>query len=126
MMIGGLQCEFITIGAESEHAAARDVTEITFVSKLFPGKRIAEMNLDKRNLNRQEGITQCNAGVRKATRIQDDKVDPVASGLLHAIDEFMFGVALETDKVMSELFGNGNAAILDVSEACRAVDVRFS
>ena len=69
MFVRGLQSEFIAERAESEQAAACDITEITIVSKLLPGKRIAQVDLDKRNLNGQQGVAQGNARVREATRV---------------------------------------------------------
>ena len=66
--------------------------------KLFPGKRVAKVNLDKGNLNRQERIAQCNTRMRERPRIQYDEINTIGRGLLHAIDEFMFGVALVTDQ----------------------------
>ena len=57
MPVGGLQGEFITIGPETKQAAACDVTEITIVPKFLPGKGIAQVDFDKRNLNGQEGIS---------------------------------------------------------------------
>ena len=63
--------------------------------KLLPRKRVAQVNFDKRNLNREERVAQRNAGVRKGTRVQDDEVDPVACGLLYAVDKFVFGITLE-------------------------------
>ena len=126
MFVRGLQREFVTECPKTKKAAACDVTEITIVPKLFSRKRIAEMNLDKRNLNGQKGIAQCDAGVREATWIQDDEFDAVGGGLLDRVDEFMFGVSLKTTKVMSELRSNLNAAFFDVIQAGCAVDIGFT
>ena len=126
MLACGQQGEFIPICPETEQATARDVTEITVVPKLFPGERIAQVNFDKRNLNGQKSVTQRNTRVRESARVQDDEVDPVNLGLLDPVNEFMFGVALKTGKVVSELIGKLNAAFFDVAESCRAVDIGFT
>jgi hypothetical protein len=126
MLTGRLQGEFIPISPETEQAAVRDVTEITIVPKLFSGKRIAEVNFDKRYLNGQKGIAQRNTCVRETTRVQDDKIDPVDLGLLDAVNEFMFGIALKAGEVVSELFSAFNTAFLDVGEARRAVNIGFT
>jgi len=122
----GQQGEFIPISPETEQATARDVTEITVVPKLFPGERIAQVNFDKRNLNGQKSVTQRNTRVRESARVQDDEVDPVNLGLLDPVNEFMFGVALKTGQVVSELIGKLNAAFFDVGETRRAVYIRFA
>ena len=126
MLARGQQGEFIPICPETEQATARDVTEITVVPKLFPGKRIAQVNFDKRNLNGQKGVTQCNTRVRESARVQDDEVDAVNLRLLDPVDELMFGVALKTRKLVSELIGKLNAAFFNVGETRRAVDIRFT
>jgi len=114
------------MSAETEQATLRYVTEITIVPKLFPGERIAQVNLDKRNLNSEQGVAQRDAGVREATRVQDDEFDPVDLGFLHPVNEFMFGIALKAGKLVPEIFGDFNRATLDVAKACRAVDISFT
>ena len=126
MLTGRLQGEFIPISPETEQAAVRDVTEITIVSKLFPGKRIAEVNFDKRYLNGQKGIAQRNTRVRETARVQDDEIDPVDLRLLDPVNEFMFGIALKAGEVMSEFFSVVNTAFFDVGEARRAVHIGFA
>ena len=126
MPVGGLQGEFIAERPETKQATACDVTEITIVAKFFPGKSIAQVYFDKRNLNRQKSIAQRNARVREATGIQDDKFDVIDGGLLDPVDEFMFGITLEAIEVMSELFGDRNAAFFDVGEIGRTVNIGFA
>ena len=126
MPVGGLQGEFITERPETKQAAACDVTEITIVAKFFSGKGIAQVHFDKRNLNGQESISQRNTRVREATGVQDDKFDIIDGGLLDPVDEFMLGVTLEAIEVMSELFGDRNAALFDVGEIGRTVKIGFT
>lgn len=64
--------------------------------------------------------------MRESAGVQDDKVDPVDLSLLDPVNEFMFGVALKTGKVVSEFIGTLNAAFFDVGETGRAVDIRFT
>ena len=126
MPVGGLQGEFITERPETKQAAVCDVTEITIVAKFFSGKSIAQVHFDKRNLNGQKSISQRNTCVREATGVQDDEFDVFDGGLLDPVDELMFGITLETNKVMSEFFGEGNAALFDVGEIGRTVNIGFT
>ncbi len=126
MLVRGLQSEFVTECPEAEQAAARDVTEITTVPKRLSSKRIAEMNLDKRNLNGQESISQGHARVRKAAGVQDDKIDVIGSRLLNAINEFVFCIALKANKLMPQLGRHRHTAFLDIFETRCAIDVRLS
>ena len=126
MPVGGLQGEFITERPKTKQATACDVTEITTVAKFFPGKSIAQVYFDKRNLNSQKSISQRNTCVREAAGVQDDKFNILDSGLLDPVDKFMFGIALETIEVMSEFFGEANAAFFDVGEIGRTVNIGFT
>ena len=93
--------------------------------KLLPRKRIAQVYFDKRNLNREERITQRNTGVGERSWIQDNEVDTIGGGFLHPIDEFVFGIALKAIHLMSKLNRDFNAVCFDVFEARRAIDLRF-
>ena len=126
MLMRGRKSHFIAQRSEAEKAAACDVTEITIVTKFFSGKCIAQVNFNKRNLNRQKGIAQRYAGVRKATGIQDDKFNAIDSSFLDAVDEFVFGVTLKTVQLMPKLPGDLDTAIFDVDESCRAVNIGFA
>jgi len=126
MPVGGLQGEFITIRPKTKQAAACDVTEITYVAKFFPGKRIAQVHFDKRNLNSQKSIAQRNTRMRVATGVQDDKFNVVDGGLLDPVDELMFGITLEAIEFMSELLSNVNTTLFDVGKPGRAVNARFT
>ena len=95
MFIGGLQGKFIPVSPEAEQTTAGDITEITIVAKLFPGECVAQVYFDKRNLNGEKGIAQSYACVREATRVQDNKLDPIDLGLLHPVNKFVFGIALK-------------------------------
>ncbi len=126
MLAGSLQSEFVTERSETEQAAVCDVTEITVVPKFLSRKGIAQVDFDKRNLNRQKGISQRNAGMREAARVQDDKFDAIDLGLLHAIDEFMLGVALKALQFVSKRPGNLNTGLFDIGQRRRAIDVGFA
>jgi hypothetical protein len=95
---GSLQRQLVAVCPKPKQAATRNIAEVAVMPKLFPGKRVAQVNLDKRNLNRQECVAQGDTRMRERSGIQDDEIDPIGRGLLHAIDEFMFGVALVADQ----------------------------
>ena len=58
-----------------------------------------------------------------AARIQDNEVDSIGRRLLHAVDEFMFGITLETNQRMPERLGDIDAARLDIGKAVRPIDL---
>ena len=93
------------------------------VSKRFPRKRVAQVSLDKRDMDREKRITERNARMGECARVQDDEVDPVGRSLLHAVDELVFGITLETGERVAEPCGELDTACLDVVEAGCAVDI---
>jgi hypothetical protein len=123
---GGVQGEFIAVRAESKQAAACDVTEIALVAKIFSGKGIAQVDLYEGNLNREQGIPQCDAGVRKTAWIQNDEIDLIGSGPLNSVNQFMFGIALKAFELMPQLLCELDAALLDVGEGGCAIDTGFA
>ena len=94
--------------------------------KFLPRKRIAEMNFNKRDLDRQQGIAQGDAGVCETTGVQYDEIDAVRRGLLHPVDQFMFGIALKGIERMPVIRGELSAALLDVRKPRRAVNIGFA
>ena len=52
------------------------------------------MHFDKRNINRCQRITQCDTGMGECGGINNDEVGLTAR-LLHGIDQFMLGIALQ-------------------------------
>ena len=94
--------------------------------KFLPGKRIAQVHFDKRDLNSQEGISQRNTGMRETTGVQDDKFDVFGSGLLDPVDELMLGVTLKALQLMSKFTGDCNTALLDVGKTGCAIDIGFA
>ena len=74
----------------------------------------------------EERVAQCDAGMREAAGIQDGEADAVGLGRLHAIDELVFGVALEGDQLVPELVGRDLGALLDGGERVGAINVGFA
>ena len=61
----------------------------------FPRVHVAQVHLDERNLDREQGVAQRDAGVREAGRVEDDERDVAGRRLVDALDQLGFGVALE-------------------------------
>lgn len=123
---GGVQGEFIPVCAETKQAAACDITEIALVPKILPGKRIAQVNFDERDLNGQQGIPQGHACMREGARVQDNEFDLIVGGLLDTVNEFVFGIALKAVELASKLPGKINAALLNVGKGGYTVDIGFA
>ena len=94
MLQGVVECEFVTLAAQTADNADREVGEIRVMPEFFPCKHIGKMHLDKRDRDRRQRVAHGNAGMRKGGRIDDDEINAVALGLLDAVDQFAFDVAL--------------------------------
>ena len=123
MVTGRLQCQLVAVSPKPKKAAIRNIAKVAVMPKLLPRKRVAEMNFDKRNLNGKERVTQRHARVREAPGVQDDEIDAIDGGLLYAVDEFVFGIALEAGQRVPEFGSDLGATRFDVRETRRAVDV---
>src|SRR4051812_23674789 len=71
----------------------------------FSRARVGEMQLDERQLHAEQGVTQRDAGVGEAARIDDGKADAVGLRRVHPVDELVFGIALECDEFVTEARG---------------------
>lgn len=118
-----VQGEFIPVRSETKQAAACNVTEIALLPKILSGKSVAQMNFDKRDLNRQQGVAQRNARVRKGAWIQNDKIDLVSGGPLDTVDQLVLGIALIAIELVPQLGREFDAALLDVGQRGRAVNL---
>ena len=123
MPISSLQGEFVAERPKTEQATVCDVTEITIVPKRLSGKGIAQVDLDKRNLNGEKSISQRDTGMREATGVQNDKINTINLSLLDSVDEFMLGITLEASQFMSKVPGQLDAATFNVGKAGSAVDI---
>ncbi len=113
---GGAKCEFITESAKTNNATCRDITEKAFVAKFFPCKSITEMNFDKGDGDAEQSVPNRDTGVSECTRIEQDKVNPVGTRLLHPVHNFMLCIALETLQVVTVFLGGRRQLGLDVGQ----------
>ena len=54
-----------------------------------------------RNLCRQHGVSEGNTGVGESAKVNHHKGGPVGPGLLHPVDEYPLGVALQGVEFMT-------------------------
>jgi len=120
---GGTKCEFITECAKTNNATCRNITEKTFVAKFFPRKSIAEMNFDKRDGHAEQSVPNGDTGVRESAGIEQDEINAIGTGLLYAVNNFMFCIALEALQVVTAFLGGGGQFGFDIGQASVAVNV---
>ena len=93
-MQGRLQSKFVSKRAQANYGSGRNVAEIAVMSKVFACKYIAQVNLDKRNPDREQCVPDGYAGMRKRSRVEQYEFN--RSGcLLNPVDNFVLGVALK-------------------------------
>lgn len=96
------------------------------MSKFLTRKHIAQVNFDEWEADGQERVADSNAGVRKSARVQKDEVDTFRRGELHAINNFVFGIALEANELVVEIAGKNLQSTLNVCKVCVAVYARLT
>jgi len=120
------QCQLIAVCAKAEQATSCDVTEITLVSKILAGKYVAQVDLDERNFDRQQRVTNGDAGVRESAGIQENEVYLVGLRLLNTIDDLMLGIALERRNLMAQFRRKLAKSGLYICEASCAINARLA
>ncbi len=87
---------------------------------------VGEMDLDERQLHREQGVTKRDAGVGEGAGIEDEEFEAFGACALDSVDQHVFGVALAGVERMAELDGERPRAVDDRFERVRAVDSRLS
>lgn len=64
------------------------------MAERFAGVHVGQVDLDERDLHRQQRIAQRHAGMRERRRVYQNEIG-VAARLMNAIDQLMLGVGLQ-------------------------------
>ncbi len=95
-------------------------------SERFPGVDVGQVYFNKRDLNCSKGISKCNTGVGKSTRIDDDPGDFLLFCGVYALYESTFMVALEHVNRRAETPGCRAKPFIDDVERVGSVYPRFT
>ena len=68
MLQGVVECEFVTLAAQTADNADREVGEIRVMPEFFPCKHVGKMHLDKRNRDCRQRIAHGRASSRVDAR----------------------------------------------------------
>src|SRR3569832_2359492 len=79
------------------------------------------MNLDERNLHREQRIAQRYAGLGVAGGIDDDEGDALVRGGVDALDQGMLGIALKSNQLMAHNGGGCFQYAIDAIERSKTV-----
>ena len=93
--------------------------------KLFATMDVGQVNLDKGDRDRGEGIAQCDTGVCQGARVDDQEMGSIGAGSVNAVDQRAFVIALEKSDIRTATTGTLAQFALDVVEAARAVNMGF-
>src|SRR5229473_6442336 len=86
---------------------------------------IGEVNFDKGNPARCQGVAQGDAAMGKGSRVQKDKGDFFFYGLMYPLHQRMFGIALKKMNAVAGGFGYLREPMVDLLQAGSAVIVGF-
>src|SRR6056297_219009 len=118
-----LQCKRVTIRTEPADHALCQVGKIRVVPKALPRMNIGQMYFNKGDGGGRQGVAQCHAGVCEGRGIDDNEVDTLATGIVHALYQFRFGIALQAEDVMPCFSGLFVQPGINVGEGCSAIYV---
>jgi hypothetical protein len=88
----------------------------------FAGRDVRQMQLDERNLRRQQRVAQCDARVSECGRIEQNHGDVLVARRVDAFDERRFGIALKRVELVAARRRLRTQRRFDVGERGRAVD----
>lgn len=83
------------------------------------------MHFNKRDVNSQNGVSQCNAGVGEGSWVENDEIDPVA-GIMNKFDQLVLSVALGKFKLVAGSLGGIGQPVLNALQRFATVVFRFT
>lgn len=81
------------------------------------------MNLDERHLDAGERVSECHAGVRVGSGVDDDRARAVQPGSVDAVEKSTLVIGLEAFKVHSQLVALLSCLLLDIRQRHLAIPV---
>lgn len=121
-----LQSQIVAVRPKSTNHTDSLVGEIGMVAERFTSVHVRQMQLNKRHLSSTERIAKGDAGVRESAGIDQNKGGAVGSGLVDAIDQFAFMIALQTIQRVSQSLRLLTQMLLNISQPGVAVDGRLA
>ena len=79
MPAGGYNCQLVAMCPKTKKTSPRDVAEEADMTELFPRKGVAQVNFNKRYVDGQKRVAQCDTRVCKGAGIEDDEGDTLAA-----------------------------------------------
>ena len=120
------QSIFIPFGTQTTDHANGEIGEIGMVAKCFPRMHIGQVYFNKRNLDGCQGVAQGNAGMGECGRVDDNKRRAVGVGGVNALDQHVFGVALQAVKAKSCCLGLRRQTGIDIGQRIGPVEMRLA
>src|SRR4029079_7323596 len=113
-------------GAEADDAAHGDVREERVMPEFLACERVRQVELDEGQLHAQQCVPKRHAGVVEPAGIEDRETDAIGLRGLYAVDELVFGVALEGDQLVSKPGRGIPRPLFYTGGGVRAVNLRFA
>ena len=92
-------CKFdgnaVAVGSQAANYTRREIGQVGMVAEAFPAIDVRNVHLDKWDCHARQCITQCHAGVRESTGIDDDRLYTLLLCCVYAVNQFAFVIALE-------------------------------
>ena len=92
----------------------------------FPPVDIGQVNLDEWDSDPSQGISQRNAGMRVASRIDDDVAKLLLFSGMYPLNQGAFMIALEGFNNCAVTFAQPDQALVDFIQRFRAINMGFA
>ena len=106
MLAGRAQCQLVTQGTKPCDYTDGHVGNVGVAPEFLPRVHVAQMNFDKGNGHREQGVPQRDAGMGQSPGIQQDEVG-MPGGLLDPVHQGGFGIGLKGLQLVPRRCGGG-------------------
>lgn len=121
-----LQREIVAPATQATDSPNRNVRKKGLAPERLPGLNVGQMNFDKRNSYRRQGVAQRNAGMGEPTWIDHDESIPLHLGVMHPLNQGTLVVALKALKGYTVCLGEPSKTPVYVLKGFISIDLRLT
>ncbi len=121
-----LQGQFVPLDTTTDDDPDGPIRKEGLSPEGFSRMDIRDMDLDERDRHRIQGVSQGDTRMREGRGIEHDRGDPLIDGTMYPLDEFVFGIALEVQQLVTFLSGPSPQAVDDMTEGLSSIVAGFT
>lgn len=117
-----LQGQLVPLCPKPHDGAYRGIGQVGMMAETFALIHIRQMHFDKGYRYSEQRVAQGYAGMSQRAGVDNDEVDIFITGGMDAVDQLVFGIALQKLDVMARILRNLEQPRIDVCQRLFAVN----